>query len=143
MKALSIHPLFVMQIYFGLKTIEVRSWKTDYRGDILICSTAKKFPDTIPSHALCVVTLKDIVLMKKKHCEDAMMDPQYYHRGDYAWILDDIRPIKPFPVKGKLHLWECDHEIEFIELTDDIDENTKRVNECLDPLYYEGDKEQW
>lgn len=143
MKALSIHPVPVMQIYYGYKTIEVRSWKTEYRGDILICSTAKQFTDTIPSHALCVVTLKDIIPMKKKHCEAAMMDPQYYHRGDYAWIFEDVRPIIPFPVKGKLHLWECDNEIEFVELTDDIDENTEKIDKLLEPLIYNGDREQW
>lgn len=61
MKALSIHPVYAGLIWAGDKTIECRSWRTDYRGDLLICSTAKKIKDTIPGHALCVVTLADIV----------------------------------------------------------------------------------
>lgn len=37
MKALSIHPYYAIGIVTGDKTI-VRTWSTDYRGDILICS---------------------------------------------------------------------------------------------------------
>ena len=41
MKALSVHPVFAMKIFSKEKTIELRTWKTDYRGDLLICSTQK------------------------------------------------------------------------------------------------------
>ena len=55
MKALSIHPIYAMCIVTGQKTVECRSWTTSYRGDILICSTAKKrkvqFP-AMPSESL-------------------------------------------------------------------------------------------
>lgn len=143
MKALSIHPVFADEIFYQEKTVEVRSWKTDYRGDILICSTAKKFSGTIPGHALCVANLKDIVPMKKKHCKAAMMDPQYYNPDDFAWILDDVRPIYPFPVKGQLRLWECDQKIKFIKLTDDYDKNGKIIEKIFGPLIYDGDREEW
>ena len=106
MKALSIHPYFALQIFFLEKTVECRSWTTKYRGDILICSTAKKFKETIPGHALCVVTLKDIVPMKKEHLEAACMYEDEYSADTYAWILDNVRVIEPFAVKGKLSLWE-------------------------------------
>ena len=66
MKALSIHPYYAMAIVSGQKTIEIRSWETSYRGDILICSTAKKQRGTIPGHALGVVTLEDIRRFEKK-----------------------------------------------------------------------------
>ena len=36
-KALSIYPEPVMDIFMGDKTIEYRTWQTDYRGDLLIC----------------------------------------------------------------------------------------------------------
>ena len=32
----------------------------------------------------------------------------------YAWMLENIRLIVPVPVKGKLHLWEYDGEIELL-----------------------------
>ena len=41
MKALSIYAPFATAIAANLKTIETRSWSTDYRGEILICSTVQ------------------------------------------------------------------------------------------------------
>ena len=143
MKALSIHPLFAMDIFFLEKTVENRSWRTNYRGDILICSTAKKFKDTIPSCALCVVTLKDVVPMKKKHLEAACMYPEEYNPDTYAWILENVRCVKPFPVKGKLSLWECDHGIEYIKVSDDPEENEIIFDKYYEPFVYHGDKEEW
>ena len=116
MKALSIHPVYAFDIATGEKTIECRTWKTDYRGDIVICSTAKKIYGTIPGCALAVVTLKDVVPFRKEHLQAAMMEQKDYKPGMYAWILDNNRIIKPIPVKGKLSLWnftETD-KIEFI-----------------------------
>ena len=143
MKALSIHPYYAMEIFFLEKTIEVRSWTTNYRGDILICTTAKKFPETIPSHAICVVTLKDVVPMKREHCEAACMDEQYYNPNNYAWMLENVRCIKPFPIKGKLSLWECDHEIEYIEVNKSEEDNERIYNEIYRPLEYTGNREEW
>lgn len=115
MKALSISPNYAAAIFCGEKTIECRTWSTDYRGDLLICSTAKKIKDTIPSHALCVAELKDIVPFKKSHLKKALMMPADYSPDFYAWILDNIRIIRPFAVKGRLSLWECDHPIEYLD----------------------------
>ncbi len=143
MKALSIHPYFAMGIFFLEKTVENRTWTTNYRGDILICSTSKKFKDTIPGHALCVVTLKDVVPMKREHLKAALMYDNEYNKDSYAWILENVRCIKPFPVKGKLSLWECDHEIEYIQVSDDPEKNDIIFKEIYEPFVYNGDKEEW
>ena len=114
MKALSIHPEYAMNIIKGLKTIEVRSWTTKYRGEILICSTAKKGRGLIDGHALGVVTLSDVLPMKREYARSAMVSPYEDWTGCYAWILINPRPIVPFPMKGKLSLWECSHEVEYL-----------------------------
>lgn len=114
MKALSIHPAFAMAIVCGEKSVEFRTWKTDYRGDMLICSTAKKLHGTIPGHALGVVTLVDVVPFEKKHLSAALMSPADYQPGGYAWILTYNRLIVPVPVKGKLSLWDYTGDIEYI-----------------------------
>ena len=103
-----------MAIVTGQKSIECRSWNTKYRGDLLICSTQKKYHGTIPGHALGVVTLEDIVPFEKKHLKDALMLPAEYHSDRYAWKLTYNRLIVPVPVKGKLSLWEYDGDIEYI-----------------------------
>lgn len=40
---LSVEQPFASAIAEGLKTVEVRSWRTAYRGLIVICSTAKNY----------------------------------------------------------------------------------------------------
>ncbi|WP_350454437.1 ASCH domain-containing protein [Slackia heliotrinireducens] len=109
MKALSVRPPWALQILVGAKTVECRSWKTPYRGQLLICSsTNDHWAGTIAGHALCVVNLKDIVPFKKKHLEPAGMTGMSVPKDHYAWILDDLDWIEPFPQKGKLHLFDVD-----------------------------------
>ena len=136
MKALSIHPVYAMCIVTGQKTVECRSWTTNYRGDILICSTAKKEKGTIPGHALGVVTLEDIVPFQRKHLKGAMMNN--FSPEDYAWILTNPRVIKPFPVKGKLSLWTCEHEIEYLPEPKNEAEDEELGRIYWDPIIYNG-----
>lgn len=114
MKALSVSPAYAMCLVTGIKTVECRSWSTNYRGDIMICSTAKKLHGTIPSHALGIVTLVDIVPFTRKHLDAACMQPADYQQGLYAWIVENPRLIKPIPVKGKLSLWEFSEPYEVV-----------------------------
>ena len=110
MKALSVHPYYALAIAEGCKPIECRTWSTDYRGDILICSTAKKSKGSIPAHALCIVELYDIVPFEKKHLKDALMKPAEFQTGCFAWKIRNNRIITPIPVKGALSLWEFKDE---------------------------------
>lgn len=112
MKALSVTPEWAMPILLGAKTVEWRSWKTSYRGDLLICASSKPKPGYISGRALCVVTLTDIEPFFSEHLVPAMMD---YIEPGYAWVINDLRWIKPFEVKGKLHLYDVpDDRIEYI-----------------------------
>lgn len=137
MKALSVHPYFAMSIVVGIKTVEIRTWKTDYRGDILICSTAQKIHGMIPSHALGVVRLADVVPFdRNKHLKAADIEPSGIDKDfkGYAWILEDPRVIKPIPVKGKLSLWNFDRENEIEYLPKP---KTKEEDKELDRIYWE------
>lgn len=135
MKALSIHPVYAGAIFAGEKTVEVRTWRTDYRGDIVICSTNKKFKDTIPGHALCVVRLADVVTLRREHLEAAMMNAADYEPGYYAWILDDLRIIRPVPVKGRLGLWEYAGPIEYLPEPETDEEDERMYHEIWEPLF--------
>lgn len=133
MKALTVHPIYAMKIVTGIKTVECRSWKTDYRGDILITSSAKKFKGTIPGHVLGVVELADIVPFRHEHLEAADMDVMPY--GEYAWILKNPRIIKPIPIKGKLSLWESGINYDDLEILPEP--KTEEEDAELDRLYWE------
>jgi hypothetical protein len=102
MKALSMTPPYGQFIRDGKKTIETRKWKTDYRGPILFVCT--KVPWTKEAGmALCVADLVGIRPMKPND-EYAAHCPIY--PGAWAWILRNIRPVIPFPVKGQLSLFD-------------------------------------
>ena len=117
MKAISIQNPFAHLIMTGEKTIEVRSWNTEHRGDLLICSSAApKIPAMISGHALCIVTLDKVTQFRKTHLESACMD-EMPESGSYSWHLSNVRIVKPFPVKGKLNFYYVDDDL--IEIIDD------------------------
>ena len=97
MKALSLRPEWAWEVFIGNKDIEYRTWQTKYRGDLLICSSSRKLKGTIPGHALIVCTLEDITYNEKEKI--------------YEWHLSNFRDIIPFPVKGKLHLFDVDDSL--------------------------------
>jgi len=118
MKALSIKQPWASEIALELKTIEVRSWKTNHRGDLLIVATKK--PDAralrvLQSQGLlqdvplgCTVAIVNLVDCRTMTEADAFQADYEYYPGAYAWVLEDIRPIKAFPVKGRLGLYEVE-----------------------------------
>lgn len=113
MKALSVQQPFAFEILSGRKTIDVRDWDTLHRGDLLICSSGKpafsreemeEMEDEygctfLYGQALCVVHLMEVRLMRRGDEEKALVDaidPELY-----SWIIEDVRPVVPFHVKGR------------------------------------------
>lgn len=119
MKALSLHGDYAMMILSGEKTVEYRSWSTDYRGKLLICSSAMKIRGTMPGYATCVVDLVDIKNPAPRQ---------------YEWQLGEVYYIEPFPVKGKLHLYDVpDDKIIFRpELQDENNPTQAMCDEYLE-----------
>lgn len=71
MKALSVRNPWAQRILEGKKTFEYRTWKTNYRGDLLICSTVSpKIKDTICGHAVCMVRLNDVIEVTKENYKE-------------------------------------------------------------------------
>jgi hypothetical protein len=123
MKAISVQQPFALEILSGQKTIEVRSWDTLHRGDLLICSSGKpalpredmdelelEYGCTfLYGYALCVVNVADVRLMKRGDEEKALMDE--VDPEAFSWILEDVRPIIPLPIKGKQGLFDVDDSL--------------------------------
>ena len=80
--------------------------------------------------------MQDIVPFQRKHLKGAMMDT--FSSEDYAWILTNPRVIKPFPVKGKLSLWTCEHEIEYLPKPKNEKEDEELGRIYWDPIIYNG-----
>jgi hypothetical protein len=117
MKALSLKQPWANLVAEGFKTIETRKWNTKYRGDLLICSS-KAFDawnsrltieygisDAPYGMALCVVDLYDCKPMTEEDIEKACCS--VYPKA-HSFFLRNIRPIRPFPVKGQLNIFNLD-----------------------------------
>jgi hypothetical protein len=105
MKAISLKQPWANLVASGKKTIETRKWSTNYRGDLVICSSQN--PKIEPyGCALCIVELYDIKPMEKQHEKDACI--KVYPKA-YAWFLRNLRPINPLiPVKGSLSIFNLE-----------------------------------
>ncbi len=133
MKAISLWQPWATLMAKNFKTIETRGWNTNYRGDLLICSTknglAKKaFNETVEhlgikeldyplGQALCVVKLYDVIQTDRLSFFDYFSEEDFgdYSLGRFAWLTDNLRLIKPFPIKGQQGLFNVDDEfIKFI-----------------------------
>lgn len=143
MKALSIHSYYASAIACGLKSVELRSWETSHNGDLLICSTKKdcsrkELKDSfIFGKALAVAELVGCVKFEESHREASFADDGENLDGLYSWVLDNIRPIKPFDVKGQLRLFDVNtSNIEFLGYTVSSPEEFHRIqNYWLEKRY--------
>ena len=135
MKVLSLTQPWATLVVIGAKRFETRSWKTAYRGEILI-HAAKRFPlgcrilceqdslfvrslagwdtDKLPRGAMVgkarLVDCLPVEAMGLAYT--TLFTKQEEAFGDYspsrfAWKLDDAELFEtPIPAKGSLGLWE-------------------------------------
>ena len=103
MKALSIDPEYTMYIFNEQKNIECRTWKTNYRGPLLICAMKTPVPGCISGHAYFTVELTGIEEFNESHLDGAKME-EVPDLKCYAWKLDNDEPIFPSRFAGK---WGC------------------------------------
>lgn len=132
MKAITILQPWAGLIPEGAKTIETRSWSTKYRGPIIaihaakdqdkkgerirhIVARAEQYGIVIPEmHYGDVIAIADLTyclkineshiyyLEKNKSKELAFGD---FTLGRYAWVLENVKAIKPIPARGQQRIW--------------------------------------
>ncbi len=127
MKVLTIKEPWASLIINGYKKYEFRSWKTNYRGRILIHTSLnieKNMLDRFKDYDIkyqpgCIIgeaTLTDCILVDSKFKEYLNeLDPIVYaksnHVEKYAWKLENIKKYdKSVPCKGKLGLWNYEED---------------------------------
>jgi len=121
-KTLSIQQPWAALIAAGVKTIEVRTWRTEYRGPLLIHATKRssfrRSPDVDPTDyadpellgANGVVVaegrLVDCRVAQPQDAKSALWTPP---PGSFAWMLEDVRRLTTFvPLRGRLGLFDVD-----------------------------------
>ena len=126
MKVLSIKEPFATLIKDGIKQIETRSWKTNYRGKLFIHASLTKNNKSIIGrnellklienkemnygNIICECELVDCIYMDEKFLNEIKNNHieyicGHYDIGRYAWIFTNVKPIKPIPAKGRLGIW--------------------------------------
>lgn len=127
MKALTLTQPWATAIVLGYKSIETRSWRTNYRGPLAIHAAkgvpieAKMF--AAEEHALgrlqvtglpigaviAMARLTDCVPTEEIRDQLCGLERRYgdYAFGRWAWVLKDIEPLpEPIPARGALGLWD-------------------------------------
>ena len=123
MKVLTIKQPWASLIMLGLKKYEFRSWKTEYRGELLIhagkgidkdgMERLKKYiPENMPTEKIlgkvklidCIKTSPECYDKVQKENKDIYAKSVF--NQDYAWQMEVIEVYdNPIKVKGKLRLW--------------------------------------
>ena len=126
MKALTIKEPWASLIVQGFKKYEFRSWKTNYRGKLLIHAglskeNINKFKDynldISSGEIIGEAYITDCILVDKKLDKKLrQIDKNIYgndHVGLYAFKLERIKKYdKKIKVKGKLGLWNYNEKIQ-------------------------------
>ena len=126
MKVLTIKQPWATLIMQGDKRFEFRSWKTKYRGELLIHAgkgidkksalrLRKYLPDELPAGKIlgkvrlvdCIKCDEEFKNMCLKENKDVYAKSPFDET--YAWKLDNVEVFEePIEAKGKLSFWEYD-----------------------------------
>lgn len=129
MKVITIKQPFATLIKEGLKEYEFRTWKTKYRGDILIHAgksidkkAMKKFEhlnlEYPTGKIIAKATITDCIYVDNEVREKLKNKNPLVYSGvinhpeweGYGFKLENIKKIDGPEVNGKLSLWEYDYE---------------------------------
>lgn len=130
MKVITIKQPFATLIALGIKQYEFRTWKTKYRGDLLIHAgkgvdkkAMKKYEYLnldYPSGAIIAkATITDCILIDQKMREVLQKENAFVYSSiirhtewkGYGFKLSNVEKISPIDINGKLSLWDYEYDI--------------------------------
>lgn len=114
MKTLAIRQPWISLIAEGDKTIEVRSWRTNHRGPLLLVASGKPLQvdcdgemHTLPAGCqVCIVDMVECRPFLRTDLVAAALDLDQYDTGLWAWELRNPRDVIEAPHKGRLRLYD-------------------------------------
>lgn len=126
MKVITLKQPWASLVTYGIKKYEFRTWKTNYRGKLLIHAGAgidkdemKKYVDLgidFPkSKIIAIVDLVDCCLLDDELNKKIILENNIAYgnkiRTGYAWKLDNVKMINiDEKINGQLGLWNYDYE---------------------------------
>lgn len=116
MKALSLREPWASWVVDGRKSIEIRTWKTNYRGELFIHASKtidKRVTKRKDFDLGYIIGKVDLVDCFKYTKEQFVVDLpkhlnkiEWYNVRLYGFKLSNPKRIKPIPYKGKLNIFE-------------------------------------
>lgn len=121
MKCLSVSQPFAELIILGKKTIELRKWNTNYRGELLIHAPLKIRKEDVKRLKIgkkfvtgAIVGKVEIYDVKKYDSQKQVKSDQKFHFASknfhdrtYGFMLKNAKAFRvPIPYKGQLGLFE-------------------------------------
>lgn len=146
MKVLTVKQPWAFLLCSGLKNIENRTWKTNYRGNLLIHSSAKcidfkdpkslftdeqwnSIPKETQENMLNMGCINTGAIIGSVELVDCVQNhPSIWaEKGVWNWVVKNqkILDSQIANVKGKLMLWDYESE-------DKLDEEVKRFKELIE-----------
>ncbi len=122
MKALSLKQPFAELIVQGKKTIEIRKWNTNFRGEFFIHASKNIDKEASEKHNLrnlptgCIVGKATLVAVKKYESKQSfeqaaakhLASLKYWNKNAHGFILKNTTRINPIPYKGQLNFFEVE-----------------------------------
>lgn len=132
MKIITLKQPWATLVAEGIKNYEFRSWKTKYRGDILIHAGLGVDKEAIALYEntnLVFPKSRILAIVRVNNCIEINKDFNKYikalnnitygnkDRSGYAWELTNVRKINSSEtISGKLGLWNIDYAEEKITI---------------------------
>ena len=127
MKVITIKQPWATLIAKGYKEYEFRTWKTKYRGDILIHAgkgidkeAMSRFKDLNLEYPKgCIIAkakITDCIYVDDNFRKKVIPKNPRVYKGlnntewkGYGFKIEEVEEIKPIEINGKLSLWEYDY----------------------------------
>ena len=118
MKAISVRQPWSWLICHGFKDIENRTWRTEYRGPVLI-RASKTYDDSIQGEHECLngIDVPEsqsfdfggiVGVAEITDCISASSSPWF--SGPFGFVIRNARPLPFMPVRGQLGFFEVDYK---------------------------------
>jgi hypothetical protein len=110
-KVLTVRQPWAHLIIAGIKPVENRSWKTTYRGLLLIHAGQQYDPwdaELEYHYGIKRGFLTYGAVIGSVELIDIVTDhPSPFFVGRYGWVLSNPRPIDPVPLRGQLRIFNA------------------------------------
>jgi hypothetical protein len=117
MKAFSVREPWASLIVEGKKTLELRSWRTHYRGTVLVHRSGRDRGLIGMAEIAYIIEITSLEQFRSLRDEHRAPD-EFYQDKLFGWVLRNAKPIDFIPRKGQLGIWEVGAGVSGIDMED-------------------------